>query len=124
VGPFKVLRFKPVPDSAERAFLKSFDATVADYRALIQKTRAGAFTLPNTNLDTGEPTQPDRYRLADRTYALWLDHLSKGNFASLTPEMRANLEKYFARANRARLSEKTIAELEQLKSVPSRAGGN
>ena len=117
VGPFKVLSFKPVPDAAERDFLKSFDATVADYRTLIRSVRAGNLKLADTNLDTGEPTRPGRYRLADQTYSFWLDRLAKDHFAGVTPEVRANLEGYFSHADRRTLSTKTANQLAELKMV-------
>lgn len=111
LGPFRVLSFKPVPDAAERDFLRSFDATVAQYGRFLERARTGNLKLENTNLDTGRPTRPGDYRLADGAYAYLLDRLAKQQFAGLTPELRANLKSYFARADRSKLSRKTLQEL-------------
>lgn len=113
-GPFKILRFKAPPNSAERDFLKSFDATVADYRKLLEGVKQNNLHLPNTNLDTGEPSRPDAYRLADNVYAKLLDQLAKHDFAGVKPDLRADLQSYFARADKSKLSKKTITELERL----------
>jgi hypothetical protein len=123
LGPFKVLKFKPVPAAAERDFLRSFDATVADYRRLLERARADDLKFADTNLDTGAPTRPGEYRLADQTYVFLLDHLSHDHFASLTPGLRANIASYFEHSGRLKFSKKTLAELDGFEHAASVSNG-
>jgi hypothetical protein len=118
IGPFAVLRFHAVPDEAERGFLASFDQTVDRYRAEIAEVRANRLRLPDDNLDTGQPTKPGAYRLADHAYAQLLDRLAKDHFANVPPDLRKNVLAFFA-AGSAGLPEKSAAELEELKRAPS-----
>jgi hypothetical protein len=118
IGPFAVLRFHPVPDEAEREFLASFDQTVERYRAAIAEVRANRLRLPDDNLDTGQPTKPGAYRLADGAYAQLLDRLAKDHFANVPPDLRKNVLAFFA-AGSAGLPEKAAAELEELKRAPA-----
>jgi Zinc dependent phospholipase C len=113
-GPFKILRFKAPPNAAERDFLQSFDATVADYRKLLESVKQGNLRFPNTNLDTGEPSRPNDYRLADQVYIKLLDQLAKQQFTNMKPDLRANLESYFAGIDQSKLSKKTLSELHEL----------
>ena len=80
VGPFRVLSFRPVPAEAERSFLASFDQTVIRYRTALAEVREHRLRLPDENLDTGQPTKPGAYRLADRAYAELLRSALKGPF--------------------------------------------
>jgi zinc dependent phospholipase C len=69
VGPFSSLAFKLPTPEAERLFLESFDATVAQYRGYLRTlSKDGALSLANLNFDTGEPVRPGEYRLADAAY--------------------------------------------------------
>ena len=66
VGPFSSLAFKLPTPEAERLFIESFDATVAQYRTYLSTLAAGGtIALPNLNFDTGQPVRPGEYRLAD-----------------------------------------------------------
>ena len=113
VGPFKVLSFKPVPDKAERAFLKSFELTVEAYKQELNAERQRSLKLANYNLDTGKPVKPGDYRLADNAYALLLD---KASGHPISPELRKNILDFFTQANLSEFSKKTISQLERLKS--------
>jgi hypothetical protein len=113
-GPFKVMAFRPVPTATEQEFLKSLDDTIAEYRIRLTQIRNGRLTLPDLNLDTGKPTRPGEYRLADKAYATLLDHLAKNHFANVTPALRQNIVAFFSRTDRTKLSEKTIEQLEEL----------
>src|SRR5262249_28368852 len=75
VGPFRVLSFKPVPNQAEREFLRSFDQTVIAYRADLTAERQETLKLNNVNLDTGKPVKPGEYRLADQSYVVLQEKL-------------------------------------------------
>jgi len=98
-------------------FLASYDATLAEYRNALRELRAGNLHLTDKNLDTGAETAPGSYALADKTYAKLLDKLAEKNFATLTPELQANILEYYSRADRSAIPPKTLAQLEQLKQV-------
>jgi Zinc dependent phospholipase C len=116
-GPFKALRFRPVTAQGEKMFLASYDATIAEYRMALRELRAGNLHLTDKNLDTGAETAPGTYALADKTYAKLLDKLAEKNFATLTPEIQANILEYYSRADRSAIPPKTLAQLEQLKQM-------
>lgn len=118
VGPFKVLKFSPVPARAEQDFLNSFDATVAAYRVELTAIRNGPVALVNYNLDTGKLSAPGEYKLADQSYAELLDKLAQHHFDSLTPELRKNLVAYFGKEDRSTLTPKAQQELSELQAQP------
>src|SRR5262249_7407163 len=68
VGPLKVLAFKPPTPEAEKLFETSFLKTLDLYTELLKQQRSGQLQLPNRDFDTGHPTAPGEYRLADDTF--------------------------------------------------------
>ena len=44
-GPFKVMAFRPIPQSSEQDFLRSFEATVGQYRQRLEDVRRGRLSL-------------------------------------------------------------------------------
>ncbi len=95
VGPFRALRFRVPPPAADTAFMRSFNATVRQYQQLLAQARAGRLSLANRDFDTGRPTSPGEYRLADRAYARLLDRLARDHFASVSPSLRRNLLAFY-----------------------------
>jgi hypothetical protein len=95
VGPFRALQFQVPPPAADADFMQSFSATVASFHQHVAQVCAGRLTLPNRDFDTGKPTAPGEYRLADRTYAKLLDRLARTSFASASPALRANLLEFY-----------------------------
>ncbi len=118
-GPFKVMAFKRVPPDQEKAFLKSLDETVAQYRVRLTEVREERLNLPDLNLDTGKPTSPGEYRLADQAYAKLLDHLAEHHFDNMPPALRKNILAFFDNSGKAGISEKTARQLEELKAKMS-----
>lgn len=116
-GPFKAFAFRPIPPDGEQMFLKSFDASVERYGVLLNGSRSAAFRLPNMNLDTGNPTQPKEYKLADRAYLFLLDKLAAKKFATVTPELRNDALEYIGAMDQSSLSAKTTTEFEGLRRV-------
>ena len=92
VGPFRVLRFRPVPDQAERDFLRSFDQTVEVYRRELTAERQGSLQLANVNLDTGKPVKRGEYRLADKSYDALREKLQG---QEVPPDLKKNIDAYF-----------------------------
>jgi hypothetical protein len=93
VGPFKPLAFHPVPPSGQTMFMRSFNATLNQYRALLAAHGNGTLRLANENFDTGRPLKPGEYRLADHAYAYLVKKL-KGK--PITPGLRANILEYYS----------------------------
>ena len=99
IGPLKPYAFT-LPDAAGNAqFHRSYQASLARFGTLVREQPADTTqTLPlaDTNLDTGEPTHPTAYVLADQTYGELLCQLHRRDFEHLTPALRAALLSYFA----------------------------
>ena len=69
IGPFRPLAFKVPTPEAEKLFLDSLARTRARYATALQALRAGRIDLPDLNFDTGKPSRPGDYPLADETLA-------------------------------------------------------
>jgi hypothetical protein len=67
IGPLRPLSFRVPTPEAERLFLASLTRTRARFGDDLQALRAGRLRLPNVNLDTGHPSAPGEYPLADAT---------------------------------------------------------
>lgn len=131
VGPFKALGFKVPTPATEDLYFKSINATVLRYQAELRRLRSGTDGLDEFDLDTGAHTQRGEYQLADDTYDNLLQDLSKQNFASVTPELKANLLAFYSeqpaaptqkpsRSEKGKDAPDTQKLLEQLKaSAPS-----
>jgi Zinc dependent phospholipase C len=127
IGPLKVLQFKTPTPETERMFEASFNATVDQYRKLLNEEReSGKPALMNGNFDLGEVSGPGKYRLSDTTHAKLLDKLADQKFAGMTPEMRAELLDYFSAGDTPfamkkdkKLWGKVQTELEELKRAPA-----
>ena len=96
VGPFKGLGFNNPTPQTEDLYIKSINATVDDYRALLKKEGAGALGLPNFDLDSGNATKAGEYTLTDETYADLLARLSKGKFDATSAELRENIIAFYS----------------------------
>jgi Zinc dependent phospholipase C len=92
-GPFKALAFRLPPAPATAMFAQSFQDTLNQYRALLMAHRRGTLRLPNENFDLGMPTEPGKYRLADRAYATLVDKL---HGKPISPELRSNILAFYS----------------------------
>lgn len=123
VGPFRALAFRsPTPKTMDLYF-KSINNTVERYRDELKQVDRGNLALVNLNFDTGKPTEPAQYTLADDTYAKILDQLAQEKFTTVTPEMRAEIMEYYSNLNlpiktkqNKKDWEKVLTELDQLKA--------
>ena len=127
IGPLKVLQFKTPTPETERMFEASFNATLDQYRKLLNEEReSGKPALMNGNFDLGEVSVPGKYRLSDTTHAKLLDKLADQKFAGMMPEIRAELLDYFGASDTPfamkkdkKLWAKVQTELEELKRAPA-----
>jgi hypothetical protein len=114
IGPLRVLTFRTPTAQTEKLFEESFNVTMDRYRALLAQLRKGEVTLPNDNFDVGETTARGQYRLADSACAELLDRVAQNNFANASPELRAELLRFYASPevpSTAKVSEKARARL-------------
>jgi hypothetical protein len=124
VGPLKTLEYKDPTPQTEDLYFRSMDNVVSEYRRLVHQVSAGDLTIPNRNLDTGNPSRAGEYSLADKTHSDLVQQIAKTQFAHLTPALKARLLAFFA-SGPADLSvkhkewKKTRIALEELKSAPT-----
>ena len=67
-GPFRAVDFKIPTTQTEDMYIKSVDLTVEDYSRLLREVGDHSRHLPEIDFDTGRPTRPGEYLLADKTY--------------------------------------------------------
>jgi hypothetical protein len=95
VGPFSAFGLRPPTPDTQRLFMASFNATLTRYRELLVEAGAGRLHLENFNLDTGKPTAPADYRLADEAYSKLARTLVEKGAAPPAP-LRDDLLAFFA----------------------------
>jgi hypothetical protein len=96
VGPFKGLAFNTPTPQTEDLYVKSINATVDQYRVLLEEVRTNTLILPNCDFDTGNPTKIAEYSLTDETYEKLLGQLAKTKFDHTTPELRESMLSFYA----------------------------
>jgi hypothetical protein len=95
IGPLKAAKPKiPTPETA-KWFEDSFDKSLGIYRRLLAQTGSGQLQLANTNFDTGEPTRPAAYKLADDAYAELALKLAD-HAGAADPKMTDDIVAYFS----------------------------
>jgi hypothetical protein len=128
-GPLKALEFHVPTPQTERLFEDSFDRTLAQYRQSLASLRVNQLKLENVDLDTGKPTRPTEYTLADQTYAALAVELAKVPPENIDPKLRANvldfyrdLDLPFDTKRHSKDWEKTLDALTKLKAVSADGG--
>jgi Zinc dependent phospholipase C len=91
VGPTRALRFKTPNQQAEKYFDQSFDTIMQHYTDNIKQLKQPNITLKDKDFDTGKPTEPCEYSLADETYNTWLLKLKSDNFKNVTSSIKQNI---------------------------------
>jgi hypothetical protein len=96
IGPFRALAFRPPTPQTMDLYFKSINATVTRYHSELKAVGEGRLELANLNFDTGQPTGPAKYTLTDDTFAKILDQLAQEKFATVTPEIRAEIMEFYS----------------------------
>ena len=128
VGPLKHALYRPLPEDAQQRFRTGLEHVMLRYRRAVAEVRAQRLELPNQVLDTGEPTRPATYAPADDAYRELLAHLDKRDFATTSPELRADILRYYrdGRAPRDFKNERAAndfnRQLARLAELPASAG--
>ena len=99
IGPLKAIQIKAPTPQTEKLYLGSINDSVELYQALIDRVAKGELQLPNKDFDTGAPTRPGEYRLSDETYAYLVHKLAEHKFDHLTPELRADILRFYSDAD-------------------------
>src|ERR1700693_4171554 len=124
IGPFKGLGFKNPTPQTEDMYFKSINSTVDQYRIFLHAVGNDSLVLPDTDLDSGQPTKAAEYSLTDDTYAKLLGQLASRKFDRMTPELRDNILDFYSDLSASIKTKKdqddwkeVLAQLEQLKSA-------
>lgn len=129
-GPLKVLQFKTPTPETQRMFRGSFNATLDEYKRLIEALRTGQLTLPNENFDVGKTTGPGVYALNDDAHAELLEKLSERKFTGMSAELKEEILHFFSDPDAPYATKRdpkawaaVQAELTQLKSTTAQIPG-
>lgn len=123
VGPLSALSFKAPTPQAEKLFELSFDKTLDEYRSLLAEQKQNQLVLAAIDFDTGKPTKPGEYTLADDTYSKLARKLADLDPATVDPQIRRDVLAFFADPNAPIATKKdaddwkkTVTALDKLKS--------
>jgi hypothetical protein len=95
VGPLKALAFKPPTPETDKLFQESFNRTLDQYRSLLKDHSQNQAHLANYDFDTGQPTRPTEYNLADETYAQLAQKLSDRDPKTVDSNLRENILNFY-----------------------------
>lgn len=73
--------------------------------------------MPNLDFDTGKPTKPKEYKLADETYAKLVEKLAQRKFDLVTPELQANLLAFYSIVTHGQPSDMSQDEWRKVESA-------
>lgn len=128
VGPLKTFAFKSPTPATDKLFQESFNKTMDAYRALLKEQDARQLQLSNRDFDTGKPTQPGEYRMADNAYAKLARELAGHDPSSVPPGVRDSVLAFFNDLNQPYKTkddpkewESTVAAVQKLQSAGSAA---
>jgi len=128
IGPLKALRFTPPGPVAEKLFIKSFDTVLVCYRQDLEKIqRNNKLELADIDFDTGKPTMPGEYGIADQTYSELVIKLQDKKFHNLTRPLQENILAFYNKPDTTTKSneykkhkidwQKTFLSLQQIKTI-------
>jgi hypothetical protein len=95
VGPLKPLTIKALTPDTEALFQESVRLARERFHRGIQQARDERLALRNTDFDTGRPASHGEYRLADDTYAEWLQRLGAKDRGPLPNAIRTNIATFY-----------------------------
>lgn len=130
VGRLRALDIKPPTPETEKLYIKSVEDTVTFYDMLLTEYETRQLEVPNRDYDTGNPTSPGEYSLADKTYARLVKELARKNFDTVSPELKYNILEYYSDLSRPIETKKhkhewevTLHNLDLLKAHATPAAG-
>jgi hypothetical protein len=114
VGPLKALAFDAPTLQTEKLFETSFDKTLDDFRGLLKQPDLAHMQLVDRNFDTGEPTRPTGYRMADDCYGKLAIKLAGKDPSSVDPKLRENILAFYRNPDLPFAARKDNKQWEQL----------
>ena len=125
IGPLKALSFQPPTPQTAALFERSFDRTLDEYRRLLADENAHRLVLEDRDFDTGNPTRPCEYRLADDTYSKLARQLAQKDPSAIDSSLLKNvltfyrdLQLPYATKKSPKDWEQTVAALDKLQALP------
>ncbi|PAW93887.1 hypothetical protein CKK33_10425 [Mucilaginibacter sp. MD40] len=106
IGPLKTLKYQSPGEEGQKLFAVSFESILKNYKEAVEQVKSESLTLPDINFDTGTPTLPGQYVLADDTYAKLLKELQKQHYQTVDADLQRNISDYYAKADTAALATK------------------
>ncbi|MGZ3873575.1 MAG: zinc dependent phospholipase C family protein [Mucilaginibacter sp.] len=110
VGPLKALKFKDPGPEGEKLFIRSFDTVLVHYHNALARLQYEKVELQDVDYDTGKPTIPGEYKLADQTYDELVDQLHESKFNNLTRPLKQNILDYYNKADTSMLAKEDPKE--------------
>jgi hypothetical protein len=119
VGTLKSVDIRLPSPKTEDLYIQSVNRTVDTYRAELNLLRKGpnTFILPNRDFDTGNPTKPSEYKLADETYAKLVEKLADTKFNMVTPELQANIVTFYGGDKHVQPPDMSVDEWRKVESA-------
>jgi hypothetical protein len=119
VGPLKTVDVTLPSPATEDLYIESVNKTVDSYKAQLKLLRQSGnqITLPNRDFDTGNPTKPTEYRLADETYSKLVQQLATRKFDLVTPDLQANIVAFYSEPTRLQPDKMSVDERRKLESA-------
>lgn len=128
VGPFKSLAFKPPTPQTEKFFEESFNRTLDGYGKLLVEQKTRNLQLADVDLDTGKPTKPGAYRMADAAYAKLAEKLADKDPGTVDAGVREDVLAFYSDLNQPYSTKENpkdwqaaVAAVEKLKAEGSAA---
>ena len=121
IGPLKNVDIKLPTPVTEDLYIKSVNKTVDSYKAqlIILRQNRNHIDLPNLDFDTGNPTRPEEYKLADQTYAKLVQKLADRKFDLVSAGLQANLIAFYSNPTRTQTSDMSSDEWNKVQSAVS-----
>ncbi len=124
VGPLALLSIKGPTVATEQEYIRSVDLSADALRAALTRFGSAHQTLPNRDLDTGAPTRPGSYSLADQTYAKLLQRVTADTQHTVPPGLKGEVQQYFtdpalsSRHFKAATEARIATKLQKLAAMP------
>ena len=120
IGPLKSADITLPTPTTEDLYIKSVNRTVDSYKAhLTTLQRLHHIDLANLDFDTGNPTRPEEYKLADLTYAKLVEKLADRKFDLVTPDLQSNLIAFYSGPPHAQPDDMTADEWHKVETAVS-----
>jgi hypothetical protein len=96
IGPMKLASIKGPDATTKEEYIRSVNRSTDLLGSTLVRFRSPHQTLPNRDLDTGEPVRPGGYRLTDETYAKLLHRLAVDPHHTVPPGLKSDILNYYA----------------------------